>query len=266
VKKLLIAIASCQRDWKLGCHKGVRYTYGRDVADIADVRFFIGGELPEGLKDDEIHLPVADDYLSLPVKVATMVTWMLDHEYEFMMKADNDTYVMSANLRQCGYEKYDYAGIPNGSWGAPLCAWGGGYFLSRKAAVIIENEAKPEEFDAEDVMVGAALQKYIVEGVIKTKVIRDAIYGASGHRGAVHFLDIPPRVMTPEDLAKYGVRDKDADVPGFPMPNGYREGYRYVVIATRQHHSIVWKRCFVPDDSLEELILVGLIKTTPPRQ
>ena len=56
MKNILIAVESCQRDKGLGLHDHTRKSWGKDLSDIADLRFFVGGERRDDLLPDEIWI------------------------------------------------------------------------------------------------------------------------------------------------------------------------------------------------------------------
>jgi len=193
--KLLIAICSCQRDKNLGCHDIVRQEWGKNVSDIADVRFFIGGPKIETL-EDEVWIDCPDDYENLTLKTRQILLWMLTNGYDYLFKCDNDTRLFLKEFRQYDYKAFDYSGIFF-DYGKPelMYASGNGYFLSRKACEIasrFEDLLKP---GAEDVTVGKALQSSIMKGEITAHHISDrrAWTGDKG-AGEIHKM-VPEHVL-----------------------------------------------------------------------
>lgn len=149
----LIAIVTCHalRERALA----QRETWAKNVQG-ADVRFFVGGG--EAQLPDEVVLPVADDYHSLPAKTQAMFRWALEHEYTHVFKSDDDSYIQVERLLASGYEKADYMGRvrgPSGPYPAVYCS-GFAYWLSAKAAKIIA-ETTLNGDTAEDRVVGNAL-------------------------------------------------------------------------------------------------------------
>ncbi len=186
--KALIAIAS----WKGGIIRGenqaLRDTWLQDVSKYPnlDYKFFVGDgtpidedetdlllsftesrssyfdkailsleQLPSSiiLQDDEMTLPIPDDYLHLAYKVREEFRWAIEHEYDNIFSIGADIYVDVNRLMKSGFEHHDYTGkLANVN---PNCAGGGGYWVSRRAAERIVN--KPVTFWAEDKWVGRTL-------------------------------------------------------------------------------------------------------------
>jgi len=178
--KVLIAIASCNRDSKNGYNQTVRDTWlsGHNV----DYKFFLGAGSAEP-KSDEVILPCPDDYLSLPYKTLEILKWALSNGYDYVYKCDTDTFVMLERLLSSGFEEYDYVGTFNEKLGKPnvvygtLFSWasgGSGYWLSKKAAeVIIANGVNEKavcprlRIPCEDLWVGQLLGPGIQSAAIK---------------------------------------------------------------------------------------------------
>jgi hypothetical protein len=187
---LLIAVMSCQRDRKLGHHETIRNRWGDALSDIADTRFFIGGEdRVEPLAEDEVWLSVPDDYDHLSTKTMAICNWALENDYDHVFKCDCDTTIFINRFRDYNYKRIDYAGR---FWGGQpgergLYAAGTGYFLSRRAYEIITVEGGFPP-DSEDVMVGNTLEPYIRSREIRAEHIVTSIYGATKGPGggAVH--------------------------------------------------------------------------------
>jgi hypothetical protein len=204
--KILIAVLSCQRDRGLGCHNHARLTYGKDLADFADLRFFVGGPEPSNLAEDEVWVDAVDDYVSLPAKTKAICQYMLRQDYDFVFKADNDTYLIPQDFRgfmqNC---RADVAGSLQGSmegrpagkkFGMVISArppsfypWGGGYLLSRKAAKLVVDFEHPG-VGPEDRMVGAAVIGHKKDLVFETY---SGFLATGGHGGVPHGPCLPPR-------------------------------------------------------------------------
>jgi hypothetical protein len=170
-------VCSCQRDKGLGYHNHAR-SWGAELSDIADLRFFVGGERPNDLLEDEVWLDVPDDYMSLPLKTKAICRYMLECDYT---KCDCDTTVHPHFFREFPYGEIDLAG---NFWGDSFSApCGPGYFLSRRAAEVVVNFDHGDLW-AEDYMVGLAVDQRT--GFVR-KPFDTQIYSAfSGHRGAAH--------------------------------------------------------------------------------
>jgi hypothetical protein len=152
--KVLIAIAACHK-YEYGAHtsginrvtegriQAQRDTWIKDIAPFAsyvDYRFFYGRS-PNGIKPkpDEVFLPVADDYTSLPDKMKAIYKWALGHGYAYVYKADDDTLINVALLMRDPYDQFDQLGFSNCTHGlnSRKCSCyitgGAGYWLSKKA-------------------------------------------------------------------------------------------------------------------------------------
>lgn len=125
---------TCARDrWRTSAHRDLISGHG------ADVRFFLGhgNENPDA---DEIIVDEPDDYDSLPKKVRAAFQWALDRGYDYIFKADCDTYINVPALLASGYEAHEYVGLmgdEGAGGGLAHCPSGGvGYWLSARAAKI----------------------------------------------------------------------------------------------------------------------------------
>jgi hypothetical protein len=115
-------------------------------------------------------LNVPDDYLSLPQKTKAMCQWALAEGYDWMLKADSDSYISVSRALASSFENHDYSGFVTKAlyptWLTyPYCS-GPSYWLSRKACEILA-AADWSQYDnrdglrshqtEEDCMVGAIL-------------------------------------------------------------------------------------------------------------
>lgn len=154
--KFLIAVCSCQRDKKLGQHDQIRISYGRALSSLADVRFFMGGDEPKDLLQDEVWLNAPDNYRGLPAKMREVIRWALNHGYDYVWKVDCDTRIFSQDFEKFPFGHYDYVGK---FLGHEAYASGGGYGLSRRAMeVVLAFDGRA--YWAEDVVTGEALRDH----------------------------------------------------------------------------------------------------------
>jgi hypothetical protein len=201
VKKLLIAVKSCQRDLDRGDHNIIRNTWGADAkAAGIDVKFFVGKAFKQ-YASDEVHLQCDDDYNALPYKTREICRWATGKIVDTLFLCDTDTYVNIAKLQQIDYASYDYAGHFGGGPDStsqtfkyravnrdhtitehhercyPWASGGIGYFLSRNAY----NEvafSQPTSW-AEDLWVGQIIGAQAAEG--RMKIFDTAHAPASWH-------------------------------------------------------------------------------------
>lgn len=135
----------------------LRDTWLRDVAafPFVDYKLFFG--VPHGGRpalEDEIYLNCPDDYEHLPHKTIALCKWAYEHGYEWVFKADDDSFVWVDRLIQELLEhkhRMDYGGYLNGH----VCSGGTGYWLSRRAMKLV-SEFTPRHW-AEDVTVAQCM-------------------------------------------------------------------------------------------------------------
>lgn len=122
--KFLVLIPSCARDRK-GQPPQAELLRGK-----VDYRFFLGAGNHDAA-EDEVILPVRDDYWALPSKVRAALRWALDHEYDYIFKCDRDTYIHADRLVSALPVGLDFVGLVGNP--GDCCGGGAGYWLSRKA-------------------------------------------------------------------------------------------------------------------------------------
>ena len=187
--KLLVAVKSCPRDLKNGCHEAIRQTWGKDFQWYSfglrkiDLKFFVGTaeiDVPV-LQEDEVVVKVPTDTLeSLPDETKQIAKFAVEKGYDFVFLCDNDTFIRPDRLLACGFEHFDYCGqfepgyngLPRqnfqdgrlGNIGTvwPYCSGGVGYFLSRRAAELVAE--MPIVHYAEDLCVGQVLSPLVAQG------------------------------------------------------------------------------------------------------
>lgn len=128
--------------------------------EVADYKYFLGRG-PEGAvpAEDEIFLDVEDDYNSLPAKVKAVMQWALDHDYEWVLKTDDDVYIYPDRILD-GYDHHLYTGHPNG-WVSPQhpkgYMSGFAYWLAPQCVKAIAEAPLDPKIPHEDRWVGGVL-------------------------------------------------------------------------------------------------------------
>jgi hypothetical protein len=186
----------------------VRETWGSKLPPGVDLRFFYGLRegVPHVTSADEVQLTCGDLYEHLPQKTIDICFWALCHDYDYMLKVDDDTYVWVDRVLKELDIPFDYAGYMGG---AKMYASGGpGYWLSRKAMACIAANATPHTW-AEDVIVGETLRRFGIHGKYLT-----------GHQCGVadHWFDISrvndtmttAHAVTPENMRKLWNRESSS--------------------------------------------------------
>lgn len=144
--------------------QAVRETWAQDCKpfDNFTVKFFYGLGADRARLEDEVFLPVDDDYEHLPQKTIAIVKWALANGYDYVLKCDDDTYIyMDRLVQELNENRFDYAGYLHGS----VCTGGTGYWLSRRAMAAVQDN--PNCW-AEDVWVGKCMQIAGIEPVMLT--------------------------------------------------------------------------------------------------
>lgn len=155
------------------------------------------------------RLGVGDDYYSLPEKVKAICKWAVAHDYEHMLKTDEDSYIRASKFQTI---TADYAGLwapanDCGSYNPPpgrpesprgthphVYASGGAYWLSRRSLEIIANY--PINDWAEDRWVGNTLAK---QGILLT-----VLPGYCGGDGAIEKYLIESSVVITQVAGRTG--------------------------------------------------------------
>lgn len=200
--KLLVAVKSCRRDYRLGAHEVIRNTWGQKLRGKADVRFFVGKNADDprdhlNLKSDETILASADDFMALPWKTKDICQWAIGKTYSHIFLCDNDTYVKASMLMASGFENYDYLGVfsrplddgpfdysdtdPRGVGHHyqrcfPWASGGHGYFLSRQAFLEVAESFPNMNEWAEDLWVGQIIGRKAVLGKLSVRSVPEGAY------------------------------------------------------------------------------------------
>lgn len=115
----------------------------------ADAVFFVGrgdAELPE----KTVKLECDDSYQGLPEKVREIARWAKEHEYDFMLKCDDDTVVDPARLLSSRYEDHEYIGRANRPPQPYVVPMGFNYWLSKKCIEIVSESPLPLDGSNDD--------------------------------------------------------------------------------------------------------------------
>ena len=166
--KILLAILSCQGYAE---RRGAqRDTWLKDLHG-ADYRFFVGRpstrDWEHVIAPDVVLLNCCDDYSGLSEKVRKIVAWAYIHRYDFLFKADDDTYIWPERLLESGFEAHSYSGFIEDrdahlrAFNFPVyphARGGSGYWIDRKAMGAVLNEL-PDKRHQEDFAVGEAVAK-----------------------------------------------------------------------------------------------------------
>jgi hypothetical protein len=213
--KVLVAVESCHKNRKV--HDIIRGTWGKDI-DFADLKFFLGFPAfsPEA---DEVSLAVPDDYVNLCYKTYAIIKYAYESGYDYLFKADTDTFVVTERLKRCGFENHEYQGLELRAtpWsGNYKYAHGGaGYWLSRKILTIIAGMLSNEFCESD------SIDKVPSEGTIFPE---DAAVGRiAGRTGFVLFDD---RRFAGE-FNLYPKHNNDIITTHHMQPDQIRAVYRY---------------------------------------
>jgi hypothetical protein len=143
----VILVSSCRKDADNHLNQAIRETWGKNSA--IPFFFILGqrnppgtympGEVPFKPAPDEIVLPVADNYLSLPFKTKEGHRWARKRGYDYIFQCFTDTYIDTERLLNSGFEKGDYVGNKGvkGCRGCDFVHGGPGYWLSPRATDLI---------------------------------------------------------------------------------------------------------------------------------
>src|SRR5438309_346808 len=132
--KPIVLIASCARD------RAEQHLQAPLLRGIIDYRFVLGAGsqyLTIGERNDELILPVRDDYVALPVKMRAAFRWAVENEYDYVFKCDRDTFIHADRLLASAREHFEAGHDFVGLVGNPgdCCGGGAGYWLSRNAII-----------------------------------------------------------------------------------------------------------------------------------
>ena len=179
----------------LTCEKYEHKMLSQDTSKLSDYMYFIGDPTLSSplVNGDIVYLPCPDNYESLTLKTLMAIKWVVENkEFDLLLKTDDDvTFLDSFDELVCEASNYDYCGalrqgdyvstwhrgkcenkvLDNAGFLIPQMMYchGGGYFLSRKSALLLANKEIRENHSIyEDVEVGDLLQKFgiIAKGIL----------------------------------------------------------------------------------------------------
>ena len=160
----VILIASYEAARHNGYQQAQRDTWIKDLSGRMPYKFVLGREC-ENPGPDEIVVDAGDKIEGFPLKTKAARAWATKNGFGYTFHCTTDTYVIAERILGINYEQFDCLGyfmhdmhrlckteniqFPQG---------GAGYWLSPKAAEIIEKSTPPEWIGvAEDVFVGNAI-------------------------------------------------------------------------------------------------------------
>ena len=124
--RALIAVITCHKNQIAA--EAIRQTWAK--TSPYDVRYFFGiGNRPLRFAD-EVFLGVPDTYLGLSTKVKAAIDWAHSRGYDYLLKCDDDSYVVPSRIEFSG----NHAGmLASGGY----IHGGAGYILSRHGMDIL---------------------------------------------------------------------------------------------------------------------------------
>lgn len=157
--RILIGICSCRHYREK--RQAVRETWlSRPMRDI-EALFFVGSGTQQCLDEpDTVFLEAPDSYEELPAKVVAFFVYALEnHEFDWLFKCDDDTYVALDRLHDLTVGDHAIVGNPFlKRSGYP--SGGAGYMLSREIVECIARGEPLATSGAEDIIIGTAALRY----------------------------------------------------------------------------------------------------------
>jgi hypothetical protein len=136
----------------------VRDTWMKRLRAGVQAVFFVGRGAGDG-ETDVFEMTTADDYPGLSSKIHAFCRHALEHhEFDYLFKCDDDTYVVPGRLLELAADNKPFVGS---SASAPrgYADGGAGYLISREAVSAIAAAVPPPRQGAEDVWVSNLLRE-----------------------------------------------------------------------------------------------------------
>jgi hypothetical protein len=152
--KTLIAVMCCHS--RIAYSDASRQTWAKDVQG-ADYKVFYGDGSHGVLNPDEIQLAAPDDYYHTLTKIYEIVKWAYEQGYDYVLKCDDDVYVLPDRLMTSPFMQHDFVGgEPFGVDGDRIFRYqnavlapGGVWWMSRKAMAAVLSFPQPKQNDDE---------------------------------------------------------------------------------------------------------------------
>lgn len=152
----LIAIVTCHKYRERA--DAQRATWIKHLARKMDYKFFLGEGGNSSPREDEIYLPVPDDYKSLPMKVRAVMKWAVEHGYDAVLKCDDDVYILPERLQTPRTQWEGRVNMSDKEYCPKGWCSGFAYWLSGSAVRLVAM-GELSEHPSEDVWVGRLLSK-----------------------------------------------------------------------------------------------------------
>lgn len=140
--KVLIAIVNCHNRKMYADTQ--RDTWVTMIPAGIDYKFFLGPSSDREPKIDEVFLDCDDSYQGLPGKVREIIRWAKIHDYDFMLKCDDDVVLLPEKFISSGFSSSNFVGHRNNDGGTLKIPYGFCYTLSRKAMDIMSEVSLPD--------------------------------------------------------------------------------------------------------------------------
>lgn len=139
--KILVAVLTCTKETHCKRADAQRDTWVPALRAMGiDVVFFVGGGDSNGeIYGDTVCFPVDDSYRGIPRKLQFICSWAHERNYDYMLKVDDDTYIVPQRFQWLDLDGRDYVGRFRTPYGnKPVWfASGFAYWLSRHACHVV---------------------------------------------------------------------------------------------------------------------------------